>query len=117
MVNPILTRENACCDREAERDRSYTLRDSEIRTLAEIGTFRAVTIDDLIRYRYGRNRDRAWRDLENLDRQRLIRRRTSYPEHTAYLTLTREGHRFIERQRPSDISRRQVKLGTFSINS
>ena len=93
---------------EPERDRAYTLRDSEIQTLAEIGIFRAVTLDDLARQCYGGNRDRARRDLENLDRQSLIRRRTTYPEHTVYLTLTREAHRFIERHRPSDISRRQV---------
>jgi hypothetical protein len=94
--------------REPERDRAYALRDSEIRTLAEIGVFRAVTLDDLTRYRYGGNRDQTRRDLENLDRQGLIRRRTTYPEHTVYLTLSREGHRFIERNRPSDMNRRQV---------
>ena len=94
--------------REPVRDRAYTLRDSEIQTLAEIGTFRAVTLDDLTRYRYGGNSDQARCDLENLDRQGLIRRRTTYPEHAVYLTLTREGHRFIERHRPSDMNQHQV---------
>jgi hypothetical protein len=94
--------------REPDRERTYTLRDSELRTLAEIGTFRAVTLDDLTRYRYGGNNDEARSDLENLDCQNLIRRRTTYPEHTVYLTLTPEGHRFIERHRPSDMNQRQV---------
>src|SRR5215831_17038267 len=71
--------------REPERDRAYALRDSEIRTLAEIGTFRAVTLDDLTRYRYGGNIDAGRRDLENLDCEGLIRRRTTYPEHAVYL--------------------------------
>jgi hypothetical protein len=94
--------------REPERDRAYALRDSEIQTLAEIGIFRAVILDDLTPYRYGGNRDQTRSDLENLDRQGLIRRRTTYPEHTVYLTLTREGHRFIERHRPPNMNRRQV---------
>ena len=94
--------------REPDRDRAYTLRDSEIETLAEIGTFRAVTLNDLTRYRYGGNSDAARCDLENLDREGLIRRRTTYPEHTVYLTLTRQGHRLIERHRPSDMNGRQV---------
>jgi hypothetical protein len=99
--------------REPERDRAYSLRDSEILTLAEIGTFRAVTMDDLTRYRYGGNGDEARRDLENLDRQSLIRRRTTYPERTVYLTLTREGHHFIECHRPPDMNRRQVLYHSF----
>ena len=94
--------------REPDRERTYTLRDSELRTLAEIGTFRAVTLDDLTCYRYGGNTDQARRDLENLLRQSLIRSRTTYPEHTVYLTLTREAQRFIERHRPFDMNRRQV---------
>jgi hypothetical protein len=94
--------------REPDRDRTYTLRTSEVRTLAEIGTFRAVALDDLMRYRYAGNSDQVRRDLENLDRQSLIQRRTTYPEHTIYLTLTREGHGFIERHRPPDMNRRQV---------
>jgi hypothetical protein len=94
--------------REPELDRTYTLRDSEVRTLAEIGMFRAVTLDDLTRYRYGGNRGEAQCDLENLDCQNLIRRRTTYPERTVYLTLTRKGHRFIEHHRPCDMNRRQV---------
>ena len=75
--------------REPERDRTYKLRASEVRTLAEISIFGAVTSDDLTCYRYGGNGGEARSDLENLDRQSLIRRRTTYPEHMVYLTLTR----------------------------
>jgi hypothetical protein len=95
-------------DRKPEREPTYTLRASEVRTLTELGMFRAVTLDDLTRYRYGGNNDEARCDLENLDCQNLIRRRTTYPEHVVFLTLTREGHRFVDRHRPSDINRRQV---------
>jgi hypothetical protein len=94
--------------REPDRDRTYALRASEVRTLAEIGTFRAVALNDLARYRYGGNTDQSRRDLQNLDRQSLIRRKTTYPERAVYLTLTCEGHRFIDCHRPSDMNRRQV---------
>lgn len=94
--------------REPDRERPYSLRDSELGTLVEIATFRAVTVDDLTRYRYAGSGPRASRELENLDRQGFIRRRTTYPEHTVYLTLTRQGHRFLERHRPSGLHTRQV---------
>jgi len=77
-------------------------------TLVDIATFRAVTLDDLTRYRYAGDGSQARRDLENLDRQGLIRRRTTYPERTVYLTLTRRGHRFAEGHRSSGLHARQV---------
>ncbi len=94
--------------REIDRNRPLPLRDSEIRTLAEIGTFRAVTAEDLTRFRYGSNARQAWRDLNNLARQGLVRRRTAMPEGKVYLTLTRQGHRFIEGHQPQGIDARQV---------
>jgi len=93
---------------DPDRDGHYSLRDSEVATLLEIGTFRAVTLDDLTQFRYAGDGAQARRDLENLDRQGLIRRRTTYPEHAAYLTLTRQGHRFIEGHRPFGLHARQV---------
>jgi DNA-binding MarR family transcriptional regulator len=94
--------------REIDRDRPVMLRDSEIRTLAEIGTFRAVTAQDLTRFRYAGDERQAWRDLNNLAREGLIRRRTALPSNQVYLTLTRQGHRFIEAHRPQGIDARQV---------
>ncbi len=93
---------------EIDRDRALMLRESEIKSLAEIGTFRAVTAGDLTRFRYGGDDRQAWRDLNNLARQGLIRRRTSLPANQVYLTLTRQGHRFIESHRPQEIGARQV---------
>jgi hypothetical protein len=94
--------------REPDRDRPYSLRDSELGTLVEVATFRAVTLDDLTLYRYGGDGTQARADLDNLDRQGLIRSRTAYPERTVYLTLTRQGHRFVERHRPHGLHTRQV---------
>jgi len=39
--------------REPDRDRTYSLRDSELGTLVEVATFRAVTLDDLTLCRCG----------------------------------------------------------------
>src|SRR5690242_3939369 len=64
---------------DPDRDRHYSLRDSEVGTLVEIATFRAVTLDDLAQFRYAGDKAQARRDLETLDRQGLIRRRTTYP--------------------------------------
>lgn len=89
------------------------LRDSEIKTLTEIGTFRAVTAQDLTRFRYAGDGRQAWRDLNNLAREGLIRRRTALPANQVYLTLTRQGHRFIEGHRPQGIDSRQVLYHSF----
>jgi hypothetical protein len=94
--------------REIDRDRPVMLRESEIKTLAEIGTFRAVTAEDLTRFRYAGDERQAWRDLNNLAREGLVRRRTALPESQVYLTLTRQGHRFIEGHRPQGTGSRQV---------
>jgi hypothetical protein len=67
-----------------------------------------VTLDNLTRYRYAGDGVQARCDLENLDRQGLIRRRTTYPDRTVYLSLTRQGHRFAEGHRPSGLHTRQV---------
>ena len=93
---------------EIDRDRAVMLRDSEIKTLAEIGTFRAVTAEDLTRFRYAGDSRQAWRDLNNLAREGLVRRRTALPGNQVYLTLTRQGHRFIETHRPQGTDSRQV---------
>ncbi|HEV2380789.1 MAG TPA: hypothetical protein VG206_13475 [Terriglobia bacterium] len=62
----------------------------------------------MTQFRYAGDEAHARRDLENLDRQGLIRRRTTYPEHATYLTLTRQGRRFIEGHRPSGLHTHQV---------
>lgn len=98
---------------EIDRDRALMLRDSEIKTLAEIGIFRAVTVKDLTRFRYAGDERQAWRDLNNLAREGLIRRRTALPGNQVYLTLTRQGHGFIEAHRPQGVESRQVLYHDF----
>lgn len=59
-----------------ERERTYSLRSTEIQTLKELGTFRAVDAEALAEIGYGGNRNRMDQDLKNLTRQSLISRRS-----------------------------------------
>jgi hypothetical protein len=87
---------------DLDRDRTYALRDSELKTLTDIGTFRVLKLDDLVTQRYGGDPAEARRDVDNLLRQGLILRRTTYPEKASYVTLTKAAHRFLEASRPQD---------------
>src|SRR5581483_444975 len=93
---------------DLDRDRTYALRDSELKTLTDIGTFRVLKLDDLVAHRYGGDPVEARRDLDNLLRQGLILRRTTHPEKTVYVTLTKAAHRFLEASRPQDSKPRQT---------
>lgn len=99
--------------RVIDRDRPLQLRDSEIRTLADIGTFRSVTLPDLARYRYGGDRRQALAEIRNLTRQGLVQVRTARPEATVYLALSREGQKFLSRHRPREIPSNQVFYSRF----
>ena len=102
----------ACDTRQAEllahrerteihnRDRSYSLRPSEIHTLTEVGKFRVVAVEDIAKHGYGGDRSRLDSDLRNLIRQRLVARRDTSvvkKESQQVLTLTKEGKRLIRR--------------------
>ena len=89
---------------DLDRDRMYSLRDSELKTLTDIGTFRVLKLDHLATHRYGGDPAEARRDVDNLLRQGLILRRTTHPEKTVYVTLTKTAHRFLEGSRPQDPS-------------
>jgi hypothetical protein len=93
---------------DLDRDRTYALRDSELKTLTDIGTFRVLKLDDLVAHRYEGDPAEARRDLDNLLRQGLILRRTTHPEKTVYVTLTKAAHRFLEGIRPQDSKQRQA---------
>jgi len=93
---------------DLDRDRTYALRDSELKTLSDIGTFRVLRLDDLVAHRYGGDPAEARRDLDNLRRQGLILRRTTHPEKTVYVTLTKAAHRFLEGSRLQDSKQRQA---------
>lgn len=98
-------------------DQDYTLRGSEVRTLATIGAFRVVSVDDL---HDERGRADAWHgDLDRLRTHGLIRAVAPFDwgedtrEHTTLVTLTSRGRELLERHRsgehdPRDRDREQV---------
>lgn len=84
----------------ADRNKDYSLRDSEIHTLGEVGKFRVVGLNDLAEFAYNGDRSRARNDVENLASQRLLTQTTiADPEHnpTPVITLTKEGHKLLSR--------------------
>ena len=86
----------------------HNLRDSEVETLVDLGTFRIVSRDDLVTYRYEGVRQNAERDLNHLAEHGLIQQRVTYPEREIHLTLSREGLRYLEHHRPSSVSEAQA---------
>src|SRR5271157_1744584 len=83
-----------------DRDRSYSLRPSEIHTLTEVGKFRGVAVEDLAKQSYVSDRSRMDSDLRNLIGQRLVARRDTSvlkKESRQALTLTKDGKRLIRR--------------------
>jgi hypothetical protein len=83
-----------------DRNKSYSLRDSEIHTLSEVGKFRVVSKNDLAEFAYNGDRDRMENDVEHLVRQELANV-TTIPNieynPTEVVTLTKEGHRMLSR--------------------
>jgi DNA-binding MarR family transcriptional regulator len=80
---------------QPERPRAQTLYDSELKVLTDIGTFRALSVSDLEKYRYGSDSASAKRNLRTLLESGLIQSRTSYPDRTVYVSLTRRGYRLL----------------------
>ena len=81
-----------------DRNRSYSLRPSEIHTLTEVAKFRVVALEDLGNYAYSGDHSRMDSDLRNLIRQGLVGRRDTNvlkKESQQVLTLTKEGKRLI----------------------
>jgi hypothetical protein len=82
------------------RNREYSLRESEVQTLIDLGKFRVVPVDDLARLAYCGNRSQMESDLRHLGQQGLmeeghIEGHSSYS--TRVLTLTKEGRQLLER--------------------
>lgn len=85
------------------RERTYDLRESEMRTLNDVGQFRAVRTRDLIEVRYGADARQAERDITSLKSQGLLQQRTLRgTEKEPLLALTREAQQFLERHRSED---------------
>jgi len=83
-----------------DRDKEYSLRDSEIHTLGEVGKFRVVGMNDLSEFAYNDDRSRMENDVESLARQGLLTQTTiADPEHnpTPVVTLTKEGRKLLSR--------------------
>ncbi len=82
------------------RDREFSLRETEVRILTDLGKFRVVPEDDLARFGYQGNHTRMQSDIRSLTRQGLVEQRTN-EGHSSYstkvLTLTKGGHRLVER--------------------
>ncbi len=83
-----------------DRNREYSLRESEVGTLIELGKFRVVPADDLARLGYRGDRSRMENDVQHLRHQGLIEQR-SIEGHEPYskqvLALTKEGHKLLSR--------------------
>jgi hypothetical protein len=85
----------------SDRDRTYSLRTSEIHTLIDVGRFRVVAVEDLANLGYPGDRPGMDSDLRNLVRQGLLQARSTSPlkqESQQVLTLTKQGQRFLRRQ-------------------
>jgi len=81
------------------RDQAYLLRDSEVRSLAEVGKFRVIAATDLAKYGYGGDRERMETDIRHLGRQGLLTDKTiEVPQKKTLriLTLTKTGHRLLK---------------------
>jgi hypothetical protein len=90
-----------------DRDREYTLRGSETRTLATVGAFRVVSSRDL-RDHHDRPADPRSGDLRHLREQGLIKtvRVPGSREHA--VALTKDGRSLLERHRNRDQDGRQT---------
>ena len=90
-----------------DRDRGYTLRGSESRTLATVGAFRVVSSRDL-RDHDGSPADPRSGDLRHLREQRLIEttRVPGYRDHA--VSLTRDGRSLLESHRDVDRDHQQT---------
>jgi hypothetical protein len=84
----------------SDRDRTYSLRLSEIHTLTDVGRFRVVAVEDLANLGYSGDRPGMDSDLRNLVRQGLLQRGGTSAlkkESQHVLTLTKQGQRFLRR--------------------
>ena len=94
-------------ERVRDRDRVYTLRGSESRSLATVGAFRVVSSSDLRNHDGSRASLRSG-DLRHLREQGLIEtaRVPGYRDHA--VALTKAGHSLLERHRDTQPERRQT---------
>jgi hypothetical protein len=84
----------------------YRLSPMERETMTEIGRFRTLCVEDLTKFRYEGNPNRARQDLRNLAAQGLIEKRTvtvGRGRHTvSVVALSRDGKRLLQRSPNAD---------------
>jgi hypothetical protein len=84
----------------SDRGQSYLLRESELRTLAEVGTFRVVTPSDLAKYVYGGDNARMERDIRRLKQASIVTDTTievSRKRTLRVVTLIERGHALLRK--------------------
>jgi hypothetical protein len=82
------------------RDRTYFLRDSELQTLAEVGTFRVIAASDLAHLSYGGDTARMEREIRRLKQQSLVSEKPGPGERnkpSRLLVLTKRGSRIVRK--------------------
>ena len=83
-------------------DRSHEVNATQAKAMADVGMFRTVALTDLTHVQYGGNEKQAIEEVNNLLRQKLVRRSVIHPDRAIYLTLTPEGHRYLQARNERD---------------
>jgi hypothetical protein len=81
-------------------ERAHFLRDSELKTLAEVGTFRVIAAPDLARLSYGGDNARMEREIRRLKQQSLLSEKQGTGERkkpARLLALTKQGARLLRK--------------------
>ena len=82
------------------RDRTYFLRDSELETLTEVGTFRVIAARDLARAGYGGDAERMEREIRRLKQQSLLAEKrlpVGQNNATRLFALTKQGAQLVRK--------------------
>ncbi len=98
--NAIVSRTPSRRAQHRDRDRTYSLRSSEIATMTDVGMFRTVDVRDLARFVYGGDEARLKYDLVSLRAQGLVEEKTVFRAHRSarkLVTLTAQGERLVRR--------------------
>ena len=90
-----------------DRDKDYSLRDSEIHTLSEVGKFRVVAANDLAEFAYNGDHTRMENDVESLARQGLVESN----EHCRHRAQPNPGSDADEGRPPVSVSREDSSPG------
>src|SRR5258708_39769080 len=98
--NAIVSRTPSRRAQHRDRDRTYSLRSSEIATMTDVGMFRTVDVRDLARFVYGGDEARLKYDLVSLRAQGLVEEKTVFRAHPSppqQVTLTPHAQRLPRR--------------------